>query len=412
MSKMAIRAVLLIVENCSVPFDQRVWQEARSLRRAGYHVHVIAPKEPGQASRETLEEVEIHRHPVLPEGSGLFGYTVEYGAALFWETLLAWRVFLRHGFEVVHVSNPPDTLFLVGVIFKLVFGTRLIFDHHDICPELYEAKFGRHGPAYRVMTWLEKASIRVADLVISTNESYRQIAIERAGKPRSRVVVVRNGPNLDRVRRMPPMPSLKQGRATLVGYVGLIGEKEGLQYLVRAAAHIVHRRRRVDIHFVVIGDGPALSDIRALTKQLGVEEFFSFTGRLSDQFLMRHLSTADICVAPDEVNAMNDKSTMIKIMEYMALAKPIVQFDMAEGRYSAGEASLYATPNDAVDFATRIVELADDPAKRVIMGEMGRRRVEAELAWSHQVPKLLAAYESLWSAPGLTKTKAAARGTP
>jgi glycosyltransferase involved in cell wall biosynthesis len=399
MSSFKGRSVLFIVENCSVPFDQRVWQEARTLRDAGYRVSIIAPKEAGQVSREQLEDIDIYRHPALPEGTGWRGYAVEYVAALLWETLLAWRVFLRSGFDVVHVANPPDTLFLVGWPFKLLFGRRLVFDHHDICPELYEAKFGRRGRAFNLLCRIEKWSMRAADVVISTNESYRRVAIERGGKNSSRVFVVRNGPNLARVRRLPPIPALRQGRTCLVGYVGVIGVQEGLRYLIHAAAHIVHARQRTDIHFAVIGGGSDLPNVEALARTLNVNEYFTFTGRVSDQTLMEYLSTADICVNPDEYNEMNDRSTMIKVMEYMALGKPIVQFAMTEGRVSAGKASLYAAPNDALDFAGKIMELADDPAKRDAMGRCGRERVERELAWTHQSPRLIAAYAALWPAP-------------
>jgi glycosyltransferase involved in cell wall biosynthesis len=393
------RSVLLIVENCSVPFDRRVWEEARALRDAGYRVSIIAPREAGQASRELLEGIDIHRHPALPEGDGLFGYACEYAAALFWETVLAWRIFLRTRFDVVHVSNPPDTLFLVAGPFKLLFGRRLVFDHHDICPELYQAKFGRRGLAYRLLCRLEKWSIRTADLVISTNDSYRRIALGRGGKEPLRVAVVRNGPNLDRVRQAPPVPSLKNGRACLVGYVGVIGVQEGLRYLIQAACHIVHEWQRNDIQFAIIGGGSDLPNVRALAQRLNVSDHFTFTGRVPDQTLMEFLNTSDICVNPDEYNEMNDCSTMTKIMEYMALGKPIVQFAMTEGRVSAGDASLYAAPNDAVDFARKIIELADDPAKREAMGRYGRLRVERELAWTHQAPKLLTAYATLWPTP-------------
>jgi glycosyltransferase involved in cell wall biosynthesis len=393
-------SVLLIVENCSVPFDQRVWQEARTLRDAGYQVSVIAPKEHGQSSREVLEGIHVYRHPALPEGDGLRGYAMEYAAALFWEMILAWRIFLLRGFDVVHVSNPPDTLFLVGGLFKLLFGRKLVFDHHDICPELYEAKFGRRGLAYRLLCRLEIWSIKAADAVISTNDSYRKIAIERGGKEPSCIHVVRNGPNLDRVRQLPPVPSLKKGRACLVGYVGVIGLQEGLSYLVQAASYIVHERRRSDMHFVVVGGGTDLPNVIALTEKMKVSDHFTFTGRVSDTALMEYLNTADICVNPDEYNEMNDRSTMIKVMEYMALGKPIVQFAMTEGRISAGDASLYAAPNDAVDFAYKLMELADNPTKREAMGQLGRMRVERELAWIYQAPKLLAAYAALWPLPG------------
>jgi glycosyltransferase involved in cell wall biosynthesis len=390
--------VLLLVENCSVPFDRRVWQEACALRDAGYAVCIVSPREHGQKAWEILDGIEVYRHPALPDASGPLGYVLEYGMAIFWETLFVWRVFFRRGFDVVHVSNPPDILFLVGGLFKVFFSKKLVFDHHDICPELYEAKFGGKGLPFWVLSRLERWSIKSADLVISTNESYRRIAIERGRKDPSRVFVVRNGPDLERLHSLAPIPTLKLGRSYLVGYVGVIGAQEGLHHLIHAAAYIVHDCGRTDTHFAIIGSGPDLDKNRRLAQSLGVARYFTFTGRVSDQVLLEYLNTADLCVGLDDYNSLNDKSTMIKIMEYMALGKPIVQFALAEGRISAGEASLYAQPNDHIDFARKMLELLDDPARRDAMGQCGRTRVERALAWKHQAPTLLAAYDVLWPA--------------
>lgn len=397
MASSAGRSILFVVENCSVPFDQRVWQEARTVRKAGYRVTVLCPRDAGQKGLEVLDEIEIYRHPGPPEGTRPIGYLFEYGTALFWEFVFTWRVFFSSGFDVIHLSNPPDTLFVIGGLFKLLFRKKVIFDHHDICPELYEAKFGRKGLFYRVVCQLEKWSIWTADIVISTNDCYRRIAIDRGGKDPSRVFVVRNGPNLDRLRFVEPVPSLKCGRRYLVGYVGVIGPQEGLKYLLQAASFLIHDCQRTDIHFGIVGSGSELDNIRRLASDLKIDDHFTFTGRVPDETLLEYLNTADVCVNPDEHNLMNDSSTMIKIMEYMALRKPIVQFDLCEGRVSAEEASLYARPNDAIDFAKKVVELLDDPAKRESMGRYGRERVERELAWKHQAPKLLAAYDRLWS---------------
>jgi glycosyltransferase involved in cell wall biosynthesis len=388
-------SVLLLVENCSVPFDRRVWQEASALRDAGYAVCIVSPRDHGQKAWEILDGIEVYRHPALPDASGPLGYMLEYSMAIFWETLFVWRAFFRLGFDVVHVSNPPDVLFLVGGLFKVLFSKKLVFDHHDICPELYEAKFGRKGLPFWMLSQLERWSIKAADAVISTNESYRRIATERGGKDPSRVFVVRNGPDLERLRLLAPIPALKHGRSYLVGYVGVIGAQEGLHNLIRAAAFIVHDCCRSDIHFAIVGSGPELDNNRRLALSLGVDRYFTFTGRVSDQVLLEYLNTADLCVGPDDYNALNDKSTMIKIMEYMALGKPIVQFALTEGRITAGEASLYASPSDYVDFARKILELLDNPVRRAAMGQCGRKRVESALAWSHQVPTLLAAYDAL-----------------
>jgi glycosyltransferase involved in cell wall biosynthesis len=392
------RRVLIIVENLPVPFDRRVWQEATTLRKAGYQVSVICPIGKGyEARKEIIDGVSIFRHPLPLEARGMLAYPVEYLSALFWQTLLSWRVLIERGFDVIHACNPPDTIFLIGGFFKFVLGRRFLFDHHDLCPELYLAKFGRRDFPYRLLCYLERCTFRLADIVIATNESYRNIALERGGKSPDRVLVVRSGPQLERMKILPPDERLKHGRRYLIGYLGVMGKQEGLQYLLRAAHHIVHDLGRDDIHFTLVGSGPEFSALKALVCDLDIDAFVTFTGRVSDRELLSVLNTADVCVNPDEWNAMNDKSTMNKIMEYMALAKPIVQFDMTEGRFSALDASLYAKPNDAIDFAYKIIELVDDPVRREQMGRFGRSRVEKELAWSHEAPKLLAAYAALWA---------------
>jgi glycosyltransferase involved in cell wall biosynthesis len=282
-------------------------------------------------------------------------------------------------------------------LFKLL-GKKFVFDHHDLCPELYEAKFGRRGLFYRLQLALERCSFRTADIVITTNDSYRRIALERGGVPPERVFVVRSGPCLQRMCLLPPDERLKKGRKFLVGYVGVMGRQEGIDLLLRSVRHIVHYYGRQDVQFVLVGAGTSLDEMRALARHLGVAEYVTFTGRIPDEALLIALNSSDICVNPDVVNDMNDKSTMNKIMEYMALGKPIVQFDLAEGRWSAQRASLYARANDTLNFADKILDLLDDPQQRAQMGEFGRRRVESALAWSHEAPRLLAAYASLWPA--------------
>jgi glycosyltransferase involved in cell wall biosynthesis len=249
------------------------------------------------------------------------------------------------------------------------------------------------------MLWLEKATFRTADISIATNESYRRIAIERGAMAPDKVFVVRSGPSLERLRIVPPVEALKKGRRYLVGYVGVMGRQEGIDYLLRAAAHLVHRMKRSDVHFGLVGGGTSLDEMKRLANELGVADYVSFTGRVSDGALLAMLNTADVCVNPDVANEMNDISTMNKVMEYMALGKPMVQFDLTEGRYSAQQASLYARRNDAVDLAVKIAELLDDPARRAAMGAFGRRRVENELEWRYEAPKLLSAYQALWQEP-------------
>ncbi len=394
----AERRVLMLVENLPSPFDRRVWQEATTLRDNGYQVSIICPTGKGyEGHYELVEGVHIYRYDLPTEGEGAIGYLVEYTAALWHSFRLAFKVRRERGFDVIHACNPPDLLFIVGAYFKLLYDTKFVFDHHDINPELYEAKFGRRDAFWRLMVWLERRTFRMADVSIATNESYRRIALERGGMAPEKVFVVRSGPMLDRLRIQPPMPALKRGRAFLVGYVGVIGKQEGIDYLLQAARYIVHELGRRDVQFGIVGGGTSLDEMKLLAAQLGVADYVTFTGRVPDAELLAMLNTADVCVNPDVANEMNDKSTMNKIMEYMALGKPIVQFDLAEGRFSAQSASLYAAKNDAHDLARKIVQLLDDPQMRDSMGEFGRWRIENELEWRFEAPKLLAAYEQLWA---------------
>jgi glycosyltransferase involved in cell wall biosynthesis len=390
------RRVLILVENLPSPFDRRVWQEAGALRDAGYGVSIVCPTGKGcEKSYEVIDGIHIWRYGLPREGAGALGYLVEYSAALFFTFILTFRVLLKRGFDVIHACNPPDLFFLTGGLFKL-FGKKFVFDHHDASPELYEAKFGRRGVFYRLMLLLEKLTFRTADISIATNQSYRRIAIERGGMDPAKVFVVRSGPSLERMRIVPAVEALKQGRRYLVGYVGVMGKQEGIDYLLRAAAHLVHELKRSDVHFGLVGGGTSLDEMKALARELGVSEHVTFTGRVSDGAMLAMLNTADVCVNPDVANEMNDISTMNKVMEYMALGKPIVQFDLTEGRFSAQQAAVYARRNDPVDLALRIAELLDDPARRAAMGAFGRRRVENELEWRYEAPKLVCAYDTLW----------------
>jgi len=392
------RRVLILVENLPSPFDRRVWQEATTLHAHGYGVSIICPTGKGYESiYEEIDGIHIYRYDLPTEGQGAMGYLVEYAAALWHSFRLAFKVRRERGFDVVHACNPPDLLFIVGAFFKLFRGTKFVFDHHDINPELYEAKFGRRDLFWRLMVWLERRTFRTADVSIATNESYRRIAIERGGMDPERVFVVRSGPKLDRLKIQPPKPELKCGRAFLVGYVGVMGKQEGIDHVLHAARYIVSDMGRNDVHFGLVGAGTSLDEMKKLAVELGIAEYVTFTGRVPDAELLDMLNTADVCVNPDVANEMNDKSTMNKIMEYMALGKPIVQFDLTEGRFSAQQASLYARRNDPKDLACKIVELLVDPARRRSMGDFGRHRVENELEWRFEVPKLLAAYDALWS---------------
>lgn len=394
------KRVLIIVQNLPVPFDRRVWQEATALKANGYEVAVICPAAREYTARyECLEGIHIYRHPLPIEARGAWGYVLEYTSSLFWELVLSLKVLRRHGFDAIHACNPPDNIFLIGALYKALAGKRFLFDHHDINPELYEAKFGRRGLLYRMVRLSERLTFMTADISIATNESYKRIAIERGRMPREKVFVVRSGPSLGRLKILPPVPELKRGRKFLVGYVGVMGAQEGIPYLLEAARNIVRDLGREDVHFMLVGGGPALEDMRRLTSQMRLDQYVEFLGRVPDQTLLEVLNTADVCVNCDEVNPMNDMSTMNKIMEYMALGKPIVQFELTEGRFSARDASLYARPNDSEDFARKIVTLLEHPELRERMGRFGRQRVERRLKWEYEVPRLLAAYDALFAPP-------------
>ncbi|MES2159788.1 MAG: glycosyltransferase family 4 protein [Pseudomonadota bacterium] len=393
------RRVLILVENLPSPFDRRVWQEATTLHANGYLVSIICPTGKGYESRyEEIDGIHIHRYRLPLEAEGAKGYLVEYSLALFHTFRLAWKVHFARGFDIIHACNPPDLLFLIGGFFKLLMGKKFLFDHHDINPELYEAKFGRRDFFYRLMVLFERWSFKTADVSIATNESYKKIAIERGGMPADKCYVVRSGPKLDRLRVLPPVPELKRGRRFLVGYVGVMGAQEGIDLLLQAAQYLIQTMGRTDVQFGLVGGGTSLEQMKQMAADMGIADYVTFTGRVPDQQLLEMLNTADVCVNPDVANDMNDKSTMNKIMEYMALGKPIVQFDLVEGKVSAQQASLYALKNDPVDMARKIVELLDDPARRETMGAYGRHRVVNELEWEYEAPKLLAAYERLYSA--------------
>ena len=384
--------ILIIVENQSVPFDRRVWREACSLRENGYDVTVLCPRRKGSIKEyEVIDGVRIYRHPSPAEGSTPMGYLWEYGWALFWEFWYTLWIYLRHGFDVIQGCNPPDNIFLVALPFKLL-GVKYIFDHHDANPELYVSKYGKQGTLYRILATLEKLTFRTSDVVVVTNMSYKGLAVSRGGVPSENVFVVRNGPNRETFKPVPPNPARRNGKNYLIGYVGNMSVQDGLDILLDIAQHVKNSGRR-DVLFTCVGGGTELNKLQKMVEEKDLLDTVQFTGRISDEDLLEILSSSDVCVNPDRPSEMNDISTMIKIMEYMALGKPIVQFDAKEGRFSAQEASLYASKNDGVaDFAAKIIWLLDRPEERKKMGEFGRKRIEEELAWEYSVPELLAAY--------------------
>lgn len=396
------RKILIIVENLPVPFDTRVWQEATTLAENGYEVSVICPKGKGfDSDYEYLKGVHIHRHDLPTEGNGALGYAREYFCALREEIRLARKIYKERGFHVIHGCNPPDDIYMVARQFRNK-GVDYVFDHHDICPELFEAKFGKKsGLLYKSQLWLERQTYKHCAFAFVTNESYKQIAISRGGMSEDKVFVLRSGPKLERLRITPAKPEIKRGKRFMVGYLGVIGQQEGIEYMLKAAQYIKEQLRRDDIFWGIVGGGPHLEALRSQSHEMGLDDILEFTGRVSDEVLLDYLNTADVCVNSDEYNAMNDKSTMNKILEYMALGKPIVQFDLTEGRYSAQEASLYAEPNNAIDMANKIIHLLDHPEERHRMSEYGRKRIVNELSWEHTSRALLEGYDQYFTRRGL-----------
>ena len=406
MTKKLATAVCIVVENLPVPLDRRVWKEACALRDAGYRVSVICPKGKGAftAAYEVLDGVEIYRHRSW-EASSVFGYVLEYGSALVAEFLLTLRVFARTRFRILQACNPPDTIFLIALLLK-PFGVRFIFDHHDLGPELFEAKFGkRDGPLYRLALLAERCSFQVASTCIATNESFKEIAVGRGGKDPESVFVVRNCPDLANFRRAQNQPVNKFGKSMVVTYVGFMGSQDGLDLLLESIEHIVKTQNRRDTHFVLVGGGTVISELQATIAKKKLEDYVTLTGQVSHDQVAMYLSSADLGVAPDPKNAMNDHSTMVKIFEYMAFALPVVLFDLKEGRRLAGPAALYAVPNDPIDFANQVIKLLDCKELREQLGERGRRRIEEELNWEIEKRTLLRAYDAALQPSALIVTE-------
>jgi glycosyltransferase involved in cell wall biosynthesis len=390
------RRILIIVQNLPVPFDRRVWLECQALVSAGYRVAVVCPKGSGDPSYQVIDAVEVHKYrPYAPGGSKL-SFMAEYAysfAATAWLTLRARR---SGRFAVIQACNPPDIFWPIALAFRAIEGTKFVFDHHDLCPELYESRFpsGARLP-YKALRALERRTHRAANHVISTNESYREIAMKRGGKPAKQVTVVRTGPDPQRLRRGPADPAQRRGRRFLVAYLGVMGPQDGVDIVVRAAEIVVRELGRDDIAFTLIGSGDCFNDLVALRDELGLAGIVEFTGRAPDELVASILSTADIGLSPDPKNPLNDLSTMNKSMEYMAFELPVVAFDLRETRVSTGDAAVYVKPNDVGDYARAIVELLDEAEKRARLGKLGRARVEQELAWCHQEPAYLGVYQNL-----------------
>jgi len=383
--------ILIIVENLPLPFDRRVWQEANTLKENGAEVSVICPQTKQYTLKyELINGIHIYRHPLKIEASSAAGYLLEYCSALFWETFLAWKIFFKKKVHVIQGCNPPDLIFLVALPFKLL-GVKYVFDHHDINPELYEAKFNKRNFFYKLMLLFEKLTFKTANYSIATNESYKEVAIKRGKMCLDKVAVIRSGPKLDRLKLTTGNSKYKKGRSFLVAYLGVIGEQEGIDLLLESFRILISERK--DVQLAIVGGGTSLPKLKELSEKMQLQDYVDFYGRVSDELMVDILNTADVCVNPDKPTTMNNLSTMNKIMEYMALKKPIVQFDLKEGKFSAQQASLYAT--DINDFAAKMNLLLDDPNLRKAMSEFGYARVVNELSWEHESIKLIEFYKKV-----------------
>jgi glycosyltransferase involved in cell wall biosynthesis len=390
------RRVLIIVQNLPVPFDRRVWLECQALVSAGYQVAVVCPKGRGDPSYAVVDNVRLYKYRPYAPGGSKFSFIAEYAYSFLATAWLALKARRKGRFAVMQACNPPDIFWPIAMFFRAVDGTKFVFDHHDLCPELYESRFpDGSGLPYRGLRALERRTHRTADHVISTNDSYRKIAIARSGKAPKDVTVVRTGPDPERLKRGPADPELRRGRRFLAAYIGVMGPQDGVDIVVRAAEVVVHKLGRSDIAFTLIGSGDCFDELVALRDELGLAGHVEFTGRAPDELVGRILSTADVGLSPDPKNPLNDLSTMNKTMEYMSFELPVVAFDLRETRTSAGDAAVYVKPNEVYDYAEAIVSLMDDEPGRRLLGQFGRARVEQELAWKHQERNYLGVYQGL-----------------
>jgi glycosyltransferase involved in cell wall biosynthesis len=384
--------VLIIVENLPVPLDRRVWQESCALRDAGWQVVVICPRMRGFVTpEEVLDGIHIYRHSIAEEAGGFVGFFREYISALWGEKWLAWKVWRRHRPKVIHVCNPPDLLFLIAAPYK-IFGVRIIYDVHDLWPEMFEAKFGKKGLFYWAVRLAERMTYACADVVIATNGTVRDVAIQRGKKKAENVFIVRTAPKISGLDR-PPDSTLKKGRSFLIGYIGVMGDADGVNYIIEAADHIINRKGRRDIQFLLMGTGPEYENLIKQRDACGLQDFVDLPGRVSNDFLFTALRTIDLGVSGDPKNSYNDGCTMNKVLEYMAFGKPQVMFDLIEGRASAGDASAYVMENSGSRLGSGILEILSKPDERLKMGQLGEERLRTSLHWDKSVEALEQAYE-------------------
>jgi glycosyltransferase involved in cell wall biosynthesis len=400
------RSCVIVVENLPVPLDRRVWQEAQALTRAGWTVSVICPATADFPKRyEVIEDIAVYRHALPFEARGALAYFVEYSAALFHQFRLLIKVHRERGFSIIQACNPPDLIFLPALPFKLM-GTRFIFDQHDVAPELFIVKFGAKGLLYRALMFFERMSYAMADHVITANATFKDIAVSRGGKAPSKVEVVYGVPDRKRIHRVEPEPGLHGGRKFVLGYLGIINEQDGVDHLVRAVVHLVKVRGFRDFRAVVVGSGPALEKVRALTRSLGVEDFLAFPGYLNGESLLANISAFDIGVIPDPLNEANDLMSMNKVFEYCALGIPTACYPLKETKRLLGEAGVYAPSLDPAGLAEACLSLMQDESLRARSAAAAAKLSAKSFLWENEARKYVATYERV-----LSPQAACGRGT-
>jgi len=413
------KRVLIVVQNLPVPFDRRVWLEATTLTRNGYKVSIICPKMRGfNAAREQLEDIDIYRYPLPIDAQGKLGFVAEFAWCFMMTAWLSLVVQIGgRGFDILHVCNPPEIYWPLAWFWRAL-GKRFIFDHHDLSPEMFAAKFERPatpeegGGLFKALLFLERMTFKAAQIVITTNESHKRIAVERGSMRPEQVFIVRSGPDLARFQVHDCDPQWRKGKKFQLVYLGEICKQDGVDHLVRAVKILRDELKRDDLHCVFVGGGPHQQAIAKYAVEIGVDELCTFTGRVSDDDLCRILSSADLGVDPDPKNAWSDQSTMNKVIEYMFFGLPVLAYDLKETRVSAGDAGMFVTANDEHALASGIAELLDDPDRRARMGETGRKRVREALAWDYSVPPLLAAYRAVQNPDAVTPQIAAPETQP
>ena len=386
--------VIGLLAHCAYPLDRRFASSMESLVQAGYRVAVISPKEADQVTRETIKGVHVYRFSVPNFGDGVLSYIIEFIYLTLAAILLTLWVWLREGMDIFHYNTPPDSLFMAGVLPKLA-GKSLIYDVRDLAPELYESKYEKTNPILlNMLLLLEKCAARIANHVLVVNESYRQVIIKRDGVRPERVTIVRYGPDLNRILLTDPDPTVRSRAPIIIAFLGMMAKQDGIDFLLRSLHHLLTLGYQ-DWFCVLIGPVEHPAFFNKLAKDLEITDRVWFPGIIHTPEWVPYLAAADICVDPAPANPLNNKSTMVKLMDYMTLKKPAVAFDLPESRITAGGAALFARPNDEIDFARQIACLIDNPEMRQQMGALGRERMEKELCWPHQQQRLLQVYESI-----------------